>query len=144
MAYKLDETDYKILNLLQKDSRIKIKDISAQLHLSTTPIFERIKKMERAGIIERYVAVLNPEKVGKKLNAFAHISLKEHSKKAVKEFVKIITDFPVVMECHYVTGGADFIIKILVILGCTSHIDRGLVQYKSFSFNCILYTSYHA
>ncbi len=111
---KLDATDYKILNLLQDNSRLKIKELSAKLNLSTTPIFERIKKMERHGIIDRYIAVVNPEKLGIKLNAFAQISLKSHSKKEIKEFVQHIVKFSEVMECHYVTGGYDFMLKVLV------------------------------
>lgn len=111
---KLDEIDLKILGLLQVDARMTIKEIAAQLNLSTTPIFARIKKLENEGIIDRYVAVLNPEKLGKKLNAFANISIKEHSKKAVQDFVEKVISFPEVMECHYVTGTADFILKVLV------------------------------
>lgn len=111
---KLDEVDLKILRLLQEDARMTIKEIAGQLNLSTTPIFARIKKLENEGIIDRYIAVLNPEKLGKKLNAFANISIKEHSKQAVKDFVENVVSFPEVMECHYVTGNADFIIKVLV------------------------------
>ena len=110
----LDEIDKKILMLLQKNSRVTVKEISRQLNLSTTPIFERIKKLERSGVIDHYTAVLNPEKLGKKLNAFAHISLKDHSKELVNQFVERILKIPEVMECHYTAGNADFIIKILV------------------------------
>ena len=111
---KLDPTDLKILNLLQQDGRMTIKELSNQLNLSTTPVFERIKKLERSGIIDRYMAVLNPEKLGKKLTAFAHISIKDHSKEQVEAFVERVVSFPEVLECHYVTGAADFLIKVLV------------------------------
>lgn len=114
MELKLDAIDRKLLMLLQKDCRMKIKDLAVHLNLSTTPTFERIKKLERAGIIDSYVAVLNPEKVGKKLNAYVHVFLKEHSKSIVQQFVEMATKFPEVLECHYVTGGADFILKVLV------------------------------
>lgn len=114
MEIKLDATDYKLLMLLQKDCRMKIKDLAAHLNLSTTPTFERIKKLERAGIIDSYVAILNPDKIGKKLNAYVHVFLKEHSKDIVLKFVKMVSIFPEVLECHYVTGGADFILKVLV------------------------------
>ncbi len=110
----LDPTDQKILDLLQQDGRMTVRELSSQLSLSTTPVFERIKKLERAGIIDHYAAVLNTEKLGIKLKAFTHISLKDHSKELVEEFVQCITDFPEVMECHYVTGDSDFIIVILV------------------------------
>ena len=110
----LDQVDINILNLLQSNARLTIKEISSQLNLSSTPIYERIKKLEKLGIIDKYVALLNQEKLGKKLNAFAQISLKDHSKPAVKEFVDCMVAFPQVMEFHYVSGGADFLIKVVV------------------------------
>jgi Lrp/AsnC family transcriptional regulator, leucine-responsive regulatory protein len=110
----LDDIDKKILALLQLNGRMTVKEISNQLNLSSTPIFERIKKFEKSGIIDHYAAVLNNEQLGKKLNAFAHISLKNHSKALVQEFVNRIEEIPEIMECHYVAGGADFILKILV------------------------------
>ena len=70
---KLDSTDLQLLHLLQQDGRMTIKELSNRLNLSTTPVFERIKKLEKSGVIDRYMAVLNPEKLGKKLTAFAHI-----------------------------------------------------------------------
>ena len=111
---KLDNIDKKILQLLQQDARMTIKEISSRLNLSTTPIFERIKKLEKSGIIDRYVAVLNPQKLGKKLTAFANISISDPSKEAVDAFVNRVIQFPEVMECHYVTGTSDFMIKVLV------------------------------
>lgn len=111
---KLDATDLKILDLLQQDARMTIKELSKRLNLSTTPVFERIKKLEKNGVIDRYIAVLNPEKLGKKLNAFANISVKDHAKDEVEMFVERIIAFPEVMECHYVTGTSDFLIKVLV------------------------------
>lgn len=111
---QLDEIDQKILEYLLEDGRMTVKELSKRLNLSTTPVFERIKKLERTGIIDHYTVVLNSEKLGKKLNAFAHISLKDHSKQSVRDFEESILNIPEVMECHYVTGGADFIIKILV------------------------------
>ncbi len=111
---KLDPTDLKLLHLLQHDGRMTIKELSNRLNLSTTPIFERIKKLEKNGIIDHYSAVLNPEKLGKKLTAFANISIKEHSKKEVEAFVDKVIAFPEVLECHYVTGASDFMIRVLV------------------------------
>ena len=126
MVKQLDKVDKKILELLQTDGRMTVKEISNRLNLSTTPIFERIKKLERSGIIDHYSAILNTVKLGKKLTAFAHISLKEHNKELVREFEEKILTIPEVMECHYVTGGADFIIKILV---------EDMDEYKEFVMN---------
>lgn len=111
---KLDEIDIKILNSLQENSRKTVKELSAELNLSASPTFERIKKLEKSGFIKGYTAIIDAEKLGKKLYAFAHISLKEHSKKAVTEFTESILSIPQIMECHYTSGDSDFIIKILV------------------------------
>lgn len=111
---KIDQIDAQLLELLQKDGRITIKELAQQLGMSTTPIFERVKKLEKAGIIDHYAAVLNADKLGKKLYAFAHISLKDHSKELVRQFTEQITKIPQVLECHYVTGDSDFILKILL------------------------------
>lgn len=111
---KLDNIDYQIIDMLQQDGRMTIRDMAQQLNLSTTPIFNRIKRLEQEGVIERYVAQINPKKVDKGLFAFVHISIKEHSKEAVDSIVGQVTSFPEVLECHYVTGGADFVLKVLV------------------------------
>lgn len=111
---KLDKVDAEILNLLQEDARMTIKEIASRLNLSTTPIFERIKRLEKKGVITKYVAVLNPKKLGKKLNAFIHLSIIDHSRKAVEAFVNQVIQYDEVMECHHVTGDADFILKIIV------------------------------
>ncbi|MEM9819986.1 MAG: Lrp/AsnC family transcriptional regulator [Bacteroidota bacterium] len=111
---KLDQTDAKILNLLQEDARMTIKEIAARLNLSSTPVFERIKRLEKRGIINKYVAILNPQLLGKKLNAFVHLSLLDHSKEAVEAFVRQVVEYDEVMECHHVTGDSDFLLKIIV------------------------------
>lgn len=119
----LDSIDEQILRLLQRDGRMTVKEMSTHLNLSTTPIFERIKKLERSGVIDHYTVKLNQEKLGKKLVAFAHISLKDHTKAMVKEFEKKILQLPEVTECHYVTGNTDFIVKVRV---------ADMEQYKEF------------
>lgn len=111
---KLDKIDYQIIDMLQQDGRMTIRDMAHQLNLSTTPIFNRIKKMEQDGVIEKYIAQINPKKVDKGLFAFVHLSINEHSKEAVDAIVEQVTGFKEVMECHYVTGGADFVLKVLV------------------------------
>ena len=110
----LDKTDKQILEILQQDCRTTIKALAAQLNLSTTPIFERIKKMEKSGLITRYVAILNEKMLGKKLQAFIDISIKDHSKRAIEDFIQGVIVHPEVMECHHVTGESDFLLKVLV------------------------------
>ena len=111
---KLDATDLAILRMLQEDARLTIKEIAAALSLSTTPVFERIKRLDRQGIIERYVAVLNQRLLGKRLIAFIDISIKDHSKQAIDDFVSVVTGYPEVLECHHVTGESDFHLKVVL------------------------------
>ena len=111
---KLDTTDLAILRMLQTDARLTIKEIAAQLSLSTTPVFERIKRLDKQGIIEKYVAILNQRLLGKKLVAFVDISMKDHSKLAIEGFVEMVTEYPEVLECHHVTGESDFHLKVVI------------------------------
>ena len=109
-----DTVDLNILALIQKNARYTIKEMAQQLNLSTTPVFERIKRLEKQGIIQKYIAVLDPDKLGKKLRAFVNISLKDHSKKAVDAFVDKVVSYPEVMECYHVTGDSDFLLNVMV------------------------------
>jgi len=111
---KIDYIDAQLLNMLQQNGKATIKELAETLGMTSTPIFERVKKLEQSGIIDHYAAVLNPDQLGKKLYAFAHISLKDHSKILVQEFTSQIIEIPQVLECHYVTGDSDFILKILL------------------------------
>ncbi len=123
---KLDTIDCQLLEILQKNGRATIKELAEQLGRSSTPVFERLKKLEKSGIIDHYAAILNTEKIGKKLYAFAHISLKDHSKELVEEFTRQIIKIPQVLECHYVTGDTDFILKILL---------NDMEKYRQFMMN---------
>ena len=114
MSLKLDAIDLKILDLIQEDGRITIKSMSDLLNLSTTPIFERIKKLEKEGYIKKYTALLNERMLGLKQTVFISLTLKEHSKSYLTKFVKEIKTFPEVMECYRITGNFDFLIKVLV------------------------------
>lgn len=111
---KLDEFDRQIMDMLQKNARITIKEMAAVLTLSATPIFERIKRLEKNGLIDKYVALLNADLLGYKMVAFVQISLSQHNLKEVTAFVDRITVFPEVMECYHTTGDSDFLLKILV------------------------------
>lgn len=123
---KIDDIDCQLLELLQRNGRATVKELSQQLGLSSTPVFERIKKLEKSGVIDHYAAMLNTDKLGKKLYAFAHISLKDHSKELVEAFTQQIIKIPQVLECHYVTGDTDFILKILL---------NDMEKYRQFMMN---------
>ncbi len=111
---RLDITDKKLLILLQKDSNQTVKSLAQQLGKTTTPIFERIKKLEKEGLIEGYSARLNAKKIGLKQTVFIAISLQGHTRSYLEKFVKEINDFPEVVECHRVSGNFDYLLKLVV------------------------------
>jgi len=111
---KIDELDKRILKHLQKDSKKTNKEIANDLGLSVTAIYERIKKLERDGIISKYVALLNPESVGKGFMVLCQIKLIQHKKDILTKFEKDITSLPEVIECLHVSGDYDYILKVLV------------------------------
>jgi len=114
MQEKLDQTDLKILSLLQEDSNRTNKSIAEELGMTTTPIFERIKRLEDKGVIDKYVAVLNKKKLGLRRTIFIGITLKGHTRDYLERFVKIVDDFDEVIECHRVSGNYDYLLKIVV------------------------------
>ncbi len=109
----LDATDLAILKLLQQNSRITIKEISEQVHLSTTPVHERIRRMEQNGVIKQYITILNAAKVGKGLMVICYVSLRQHSKNAGDKFIKSILAMNEVLECLTISGEFDFMLKVV-------------------------------
>ncbi len=108
----IDEIDRKLLNELQANSRITIRELSEKLHLSTTPIHERIKKLEKGGYIKDYITLLDPKKFGKKLMVYISVSLRDHTKAAIDNFESEIHKLDEVMECYYISGSSDYLIKV--------------------------------
>ncbi|MGB6083607.1 Lrp/AsnC family transcriptional regulator [Moheibacter sp.] len=108
----LDKTDLEILNHLQENSKFTHKQLSIKLSLSPTAIFERIKKLERTGIIRGYSAILDRKTLGKELMVFSHIKLEKHSQKNITEFEKQIKLLNEVHECYHVSGDYDYILKM--------------------------------
>jgi|APAra7269096979_1048534.scaffolds.fasta_scaffold00171_6 Lrp/AsnC family leucine-responsive transcriptional regulator len=122
----LDEKDIAILQLLEEDAKMTIRDLAAKLNLSATPVYERIRKMEQAGVIRQYAAIVDPSKIDKALTVLCYISLKEHGKKAGAKFIKEITSFPEVMECLNISGQFDFMLKVQV---------KDMLAYHEFNVN---------
>ena len=110
----LDLIDTQILDLLQHDARVTTKELADKLGLTITPVSVRIKKLEEAGYIKRYVAILDRDKVGKALIAFTSIQLREHSQTALRTFEQKSVKFKEVMECYRLTGNFDFLLKIAI------------------------------
>ncbi|MDB5277258.1 MAG: leucine-responsive regulatory protein regulator for leucine (or lrp) regulon and high-affinity [Ferruginibacter sp.] len=109
----LDSKDLAILHLLQKNARITVKEISEQVHLSTTPVHERIKRMEASGVIKQYATLLDHNKVKKGLMVICYVSLKEHSKKAGVKFIDAMQALSEVIECYSISGEFDFMLKVM-------------------------------
>src|SRR6478672_1700502 len=99
-----DQKDLAILRLLQENARITVKEISAKVHLSTTPVHERIKRMEESGVIKQYATLVDHAKVNKGLMVICYVSLKQHSKNAGTKFIKLIHELNEVIECYSISG----------------------------------------
>jgi Lrp/AsnC family transcriptional regulator, leucine-responsive regulatory protein len=111
---KLDQKDLAILKLLQQNARITVKEISDKVHLSTTPVHERIKRMEEAGVIKQYATLVDHSKVKKGLMVICYVSLKQHSKTVGAKFIRAIQEMNEVIECYNISGEFDFMLKVVV------------------------------
>ncbi|MBP1613190.1 MAG: AsnC family transcriptional regulator [Bacteroidetes bacterium] len=111
---KLDQTDLKLLKLLQEDSNLTTKELAQRVNLSPTPVFERVKQLEREGFIKKYVAILDPEKLSKGFIVFCNIRLKQHSKENGHQFMEAIMGIDEITECYNISGDYDFMLKIYV------------------------------
>ena len=109
----LDSKDLSILALLQQNARMTVKEISEKVHLSTTPVHERIKRMEAEGVIKQYAAIVDYSKVKRGLMVICYVSLKEHSKNAGVKFIKTINILNEVIECYNISGEFDFMLKVI-------------------------------
>ncbi|BCH63473.1 AsnC family transcriptional regulator [Agrobacterium vitis] len=112
MSYTLDDIDRRILRALQKNGRISNVDLAQQVGLSPSPCLRRVRLLEEAGIIDRYVAVLNPAKVGAGLTVFARVWFKTQDAQLTLQFAEAIRKFPEVIECYLTTGECDAILRI--------------------------------
>ena len=111
---KLDTIDRNLLELLQTDSKQTNKELSNKLDLSVTAVYERIKKLEKSGIIYKYVALVKKEKVNKGFVAFCHIKLVKHSQDYVMKFEEEVANLSEVLECYHISGDYDYLLKVLV------------------------------
>lgn len=109
----LDKTDLSILRLLQQNARMTVKEIADQVHLSTTPVHDRIKWLEKSGVIKQYAALIDQAKVKKGLMVICYVSLKEHSKTAGTKFIRHINELNEVIECYNISGEFDFMLKVV-------------------------------
>lgn len=113
MKATLDDKDLKILDILQRDSTLSVKDIGEQIGLSFTPTYERIKSMERRGIIKKYVALVDRVQIGLDIVVYCYITLKEQSKEALMDFERIAIAIPEIQELISLSGTYDYVMKIV-------------------------------
>ena len=123
MAYTLDETDLQILKTLQKNAKLTTKELADAVHLTPTPVFERQKRLERQGYIKKYVAVLDPEKLGQHLLVFCKVKLKHINHEIADSFTSRILSISEVTECYNISGAYDYLLKVRV---------RDMKQYQEF------------
>lgn len=108
-----DEKDKAILRLLQKNAKATVAEIAQQIHLSPSPTHDRIKRLEKAKVIERYTTRMNRKKINKGMLVICYVSLKEHNKKAGAKFIKSILAMDEVIECYSISGDFDFMLKVV-------------------------------
>ena len=110
---KLDEIDKKILKILQSNAKITNAQLSIDIGLSPAPTLERVRKLEHLGIIKSYHAAVDNEQLGLGVGVFIQLSLANHKKNDILSFIEKINQIPEIIECHHITGAADFLLKVL-------------------------------
>ncbi len=124
----MDSIDIKILNFLQRNAKMTAKEMADKLYLTATPIYERIKKMEKSGVIKQYVALLDPELLNRSLVVFINIAIKEHRASERESFLNEIKKLHEIVELYHTSGNYDFIAKVRF---------SNVKEYKEFLVNRI-------
>lgn len=109
---KIDAADAQILNELQANSRITNRELARRVGISPSPTLERVKKLEREGVIRDYVTLVDSKAVGFGTFTFVQVTLARHGKQSILSFIDVIQSMEEVMECYHVTGSADFVLKV--------------------------------
>lgn len=125
---ELDDIDKKILRILQRDSHLTVKELAARVHLSPSPVFERQKRLEREGYIERYMAVVNSHRVRNGIMVLCNIRLKQHTQELIQEFMDVVQSIDEITECYNTSGDYDFLIKVYA---------RDMKCYQQFMLNTL-------
>lgn len=119
----IDKKDLEILGALQRNSRQTTKELAAAVHLSTTPTFERVRRLEREGYIKRYTAVLDPDKLNMGFVAFCYLKMKQHTYENATRIMEAVQEVPEITECYNISGDYDFLLKIYT---------RDMKEYQKF------------
>ncbi len=108
----LDEIDITILRILQNDSKKTAKEIAVVLNLTASPVYERIRRLEKRGIIKKYVAILDKTMIGRSITTICQVSMRYHNEAFIERFEDQIQSLDEVQECYHMAGQVDFILKI--------------------------------
>ncbi len=125
---RLDAIDLKILRALQKNARLTTKELAAEINLSTSPTFERWRRLEREGYIERYMAVVNPQKVSAGFIVLCNVRLRQHTHELISQFMDAVQSIDRVTDCWNTSGEFDFVIKVY---------NRDMAAYQDFMLNTL-------
>lgn len=109
---KLDKVDLQILQTLQENSRLTTKELAARVSLSSTPVFERLKRLEASGYIKKYIAVLDAEKLNQGFIVFCKVKMSRLNKDIADDFMNVVMQMPQVTECYNISGSYDYLLKI--------------------------------
>ena len=123
---QIDQTDLQILRTLQNNAKLTTKELAEAVHLTPTPVFERLKRLERQGYIRKYVAVLDAEKLGMSMVVFCKVKLRHMNRDIAADFVSRIREIPEVTECYNTSGDYDYLLKVRA---------RDMRQYQEFVMN---------
>jgi Lrp/AsnC family leucine-responsive transcriptional regulator len=110
----LDEVDWQLLSILQKDGRMTNADLAKSVGLSPPSVLQRVRTLERAGLIRGYTAVLDAERLGFRITAWVQITLALHQEQPIERFRRSVQDIPEILECYHVSGDFDFLLKVIV------------------------------
>ncbi len=109
----LDESDLRLLALLQRDGKLGVQDLAEAAGLSASPAWRRVRRLEQDGTIRSYVALLDPKRIGLEVTAYVHVSLLDHTEATISRFDDFVRTEDQVLECATVTGSHDFILKVV-------------------------------
>jgi Lrp/AsnC family transcriptional regulator, leucine-responsive regulatory protein len=111
---KLDKTDRRIVDALQRDGRLSVTELAEKVGLSPTPCARRIRNLETSGLIQGYAAIVDPKRVGQSIQAIVQIKLEQHSDEIVERFRRTLLERPEVLACYVMTGEMDFLLHVIV------------------------------
>ena len=125
---KLDKRDIEILKQLQLKAKMSIKELANRISLSPTPVYERIKRLEKSGIIRGYAAEIDKHKLGLEVLVFCQVSLRLHTQKYIEKFERFLEQTPEILEAYHIAGNYDYLLKIVV---------RDSKEYHDFILNSL-------